>query len=135
MIMDRYFEDMLPAEEQAQLGFIPTIPEFVSWIEQKWHDLPALSDTEHVRTYAQMCDNIAHKRALLASLGLQRADKVAILDNATPEAVEMFLAVTSAGYVAINLPSQLPEQAVIGCCLKFGVKALTYGPVISTDRW
>jgi hypothetical protein len=43
MIMDRYFEDMLPAEEQAQLGFIPTIPEFVSWIEQKWHDLPALS--------------------------------------------------------------------------------------------
>lgn len=127
MIMDRYFEDMLPAEEQAQLGFIPTIPEFVSWIEQKWHDLPALSDTEHVRTYAQMCDNIAHKRALLASFGLQRADKVAILDNATPEAVEMFLAVTSAGYVAINLPAQLPEQAVIGCCLKFGVKALAYG--------
>ena len=127
MIMDRYFEDMLPAEEQAQLGFIPTIPEFVSWIEQKWHDLPALSDTEHVRTYTQMCNNIAHKRALLASLGLQRADKVAILDNATPEAVEMFLAVTSAGYVAINLPAQLPEQAVIGCCLKFGVKALAYG--------
>lgn len=127
MIMNSYFEDMLPAEEQAQLGFIPTIPEFISWIEQKWHDLPALSDTEHVRTYAQMCDNIAHKRALLASLGLQRADKVAILDNATPEAVEMFLAVTSAGYVAINLPAQLPEQAVIGCCLKFGVKALAYG--------
>ena len=37
MIMDRYFEDMLPAEEQAQLGVIPTIPEVVSWIEQKWH--------------------------------------------------------------------------------------------------
>ena len=69
MIMDRYFEDMLPAEEQAQLGFIPTIPEFVSWIEQKWHDLPALSDTEHVRTYAQMCSNIAHKRHCLPRSG------------------------------------------------------------------
>ena len=28
--MDRYFEDMLPAEELEQLKFIPTISEFVS---------------------------------------------------------------------------------------------------------
>lgn len=125
--MDRYFEDMLPAEELEQLKFIPTIPEFVTWIEQKWHDLPALSDTVSICTYAKMCNDIAHKRALLNSLGLEKGDKVAILDNTTPEAVEMFLAVTSAGYVAINLPSQLPEQAVIGSCLKFNVKVLAYG--------
>ena len=125
--MERYFEDMLPAEEVEQLKFIPTIPEFVTWIEKKWHDLPALSDTVSVCTYAKMCSDIAHKRALLNSLGLEKGDKVAILDNTTPEAVEMFLAVTSAGYVAINLPSQLPEQAVIGSCMKFNVKALAYG--------
>lgn len=131
MIMDRYFEDMLPTEELAQLEFIPTIPEFVTWIEQKWHDLPALSDTVNVYTYAKMCSDIAHKRALLKSLGLEQGDKVVILDNATPEAVEMFLAVTSAGCVAINLPSGLPEQAVIGICLRFNVKALAYGAPFS----
>ena len=125
--MERYFEDMLPAEELEQLKFIPTIPEFVEWLKQKWGDLPALSDTVNTYTYSKMCNDIAHKRALLNSLGLQKGDQVAILDNSTPDAVEMFLAVTSAGYIAINLPSQLPEQAVIGCCLKFDVKALAYG--------
>lgn len=90
--MERYFEAMLPAEELEQLKFIPTISEFVEWMEKKWHDLPALSDTISTCTYAKMCNDIAHKRALLNNLGLQKGDKVAILDNSTPDAVEMFLA-------------------------------------------
>ena len=49
--MERYFEDMLPAEELEQLKFIPTIPEFVEWIQEKWHNLPALSDTVATCTY------------------------------------------------------------------------------------
>ena len=126
--MNGYFENMLPAEELAQLKYIPTMPEFVTWIESKWGELPALSDTVNTLTYAQMCDAIARKRALLGALGLAKGDKVAILDNTTVEAVEMFLAVTSAGYVAINLPSQLPAPAVVGCCMKFGVKVLAVGP-------
>lgn len=125
--MERYFEDMLPAEELEQLKFIPTISEFVTWIEEKWRDLPALSDLTNTYTYAQVCDAVARKRALLNSLGLEKGDKVAILDNTTVEAVEMFLAVTSAGYIAINLPAQLPQPAVVGSCMKFGVKVLAYG--------
>ena len=125
--MSNYFPSMLPAEELAQLKYIPTLPEFVTWIEQKWADLPCLSDTVNTYSYKQVCDAIARKRALLNDLGLQKGDKVAILDNTTVEAVEMFLAVTSAGFVAINLPSMLPAQAVIGCCMKFGVKVLAAG--------
>ena len=126
--MEHYFENMLPADELAQLHYIPTLPEFVEWIEQKWGDLPALNDTEHRYNYREVCDAIARKRALLADAGLKKGDHVAILDNSTPEAVEMFLAVTSAAMVAINLPAQLPAQAVAGCCMKFGVKLLAYGP-------
>ena len=118
---------MLPAEELAQLKYIPTLPEFVTWIEQKWSDLPCLSDTVNTYTYKQVCDLVARKRALLNDMGLQNGDKVAILDNSTIEQVEMFLAVTSAGYVAINLPAMLPAQAIVGCCMKFGVKVLAYG--------
>ena len=126
--MKNYFENMLPAEELAQLKYIPTIPEFVTWIENKWHDLPALSDTVNTYTYAQVCDAVARKRAMLNAMGLAKGDKVAIIDNTTVEAVEMFLAVTSAGYVAINLPAQLPAPAIVGCCMKFGVKVLAAGP-------
>jgi len=125
--MSNYFPSMLPAEELAQVKYIPTIPEFVTWIGQKWSDLPCLSDTVNTYTYSEVCDIVARKRALLSDLGLQKGDKVAILDDITMEAVEMFLAVTSAGLIAINLPSQLPPQAVAGCCMKFGVKVLAVG--------
>ena len=122
-----YFPSMLAAEELAQLKFIPTLPEFVTWIEQQWGDLPCLSDTVTQLNYKQVCDIIARKRALLNDMGLQKGDKVAILDNTTVEAVEMFLAVTSGGFVAINLPAQLPPQAIVGCCMKFGVAEAVAG--------
>ena len=125
--MSNYFPSMLPAEELAQVKYIPTLPEFVTWIEQKWSDLPCLSDTVNAYSYKQVGERVARKRALLNSFGLQKGDKVAILDNSTTDAVEMFLAVTSAGYIAINLPSMLPAQAIIGCCMKFGVKVLAAG--------
>ena len=118
---------MLPAEELAQLKYIPTLPEFVTWIEEKWGDLPCLSDTVDTFSYKQVCNMVARQRALLNDMGLQKGDKVAILDDSTIYTVMMFLAVTSAGFVAINLPSQLPPQAVAGCCMKFGVKVLAAG--------
>lgn len=125
--MKDYFKSMLSDEELAQLEYLPTLADFVTWIEKKWYDLPALSDTVNTVTYGEMCSLVARKRALLNSLGLAKGDTVAILDNSTPEAVEMFLAVTSAGYVALMLPSQLPAPAIAGCCAKFRVKVLAAG--------
>ena len=122
--MSNYFYDLIPAEELAQLNYIPTIPEFLSWIESKWADRPAVSDTVNTYTYAQMCARIAGRRAVLAGLGLKKGDKVAIFERTSIDAVEMFLAAMSAGYVAILLPSQLPAPAVAGCCQKFGVSVL-----------
>ena len=125
--MTDYFKSMLSAEELAQVKYIPTIPEFVNWIENKWRDLPALSDTVNTVSYGQMCETVARKRALLNNLGLKKGETVAVLDGTTPDAVEMFLAITSAGYVALMLPSQLPAPAIAGCCMKFQVKALAAG--------
>ena len=122
--MSNYFYDLIPAEELAQLNYIPTIPEFLSWIETKWADRPALSNTVETYTYAQMGARIAGRRAVLAGLGLKKGDKVAIFDRTSIDAIEMFLAAMSAGYVAILLPSQLPAPAVAGCCQKFGVSVL-----------
>lgn len=130
-----YFEDMLPQEERAQLRYIPTIPEFVDWIGRKWSDLPALSDTRDTWTYKEMCETIGRKRSLLNSFGLSKGDIVAILDDATVHSVEMFLAVTSAGYTAIMLPSQLPAAAVAGCCAKFGIKVLALGKAFPASSY
>lgn len=122
--MENYFYSMLPDDEMSQLKYIPTVPEFLNWIEEKWGDKPALSNISTTYTYSEMCLRISRRRGFLNELGLEQGDKVAILEKSSIDAVEMFLAVTSAGYVAIMLPTQLPAQVVAGCCLKFGVKVL-----------
>lgn len=122
--MSNYFYDMIPSEELAQVSYIPTIPEFVNWIENKWGDKPATSDTVNTYSYKEFCTRIARRRALLNAQGLQKGDNVAIFERTSIDAIEMFLAAASAGYVGIILPAQLPAQAVIGCCMKFQVKVL-----------
>ncbi|MBP9998175.1 MAG: acyl--CoA ligase [Bacteroidales bacterium] len=122
--MSKYFYDMLPAEEFAQLKYFPTTAEFVQWIGEKWADRVAVSNLTESYTYAQMCERIARRRAFLYAQGLKKGDKVAIFERNSIDAVEMFLAVTSAGFVAINLPSMLPAPAVAGSCKKFDVSLL-----------
>lgn len=122
--MGNYFYDMLPASEMEQLHYIPTIPEFLAWIEEKYAELPALSDGTEKYTYKQMCGRIARRRTAIAALGLEKGSKIAIFDRNSVDAIELFLAVTSAGMVVINLPAQLPEPAVIGSCRRFDVKAI-----------
>lgn len=122
--MGHYFYDMIPAEELQQIHYIPTVPEFIEWIGKKWADLPAVSDTVVKYTYKEFCSHIARRRSYLNSLGLEKGDKIAIFERTSIDALEMFLAATSAGFVAIMLPTQLPAQAIVGCCMKFGVKVL-----------
>ena len=122
--MGNYFYDMIPAEELAQLAYLPTVPEFVTWIESKWADRPAISDTVNTYTYKQFCSRIARRRAYINALGLSKGAKIVIFERNSIDAVELFLAVTSAGYVAINLPSALPAPAVAGSCKRFDVEAL-----------
>lgn len=122
--MANYFYDMVPASEMEQLRYIPTVPEFLGWIEEKYADLPALNDTVNRYTYKQLCERVARRRTSIAALGLEKGSKIAIFDRNSIDAIELFLAVTSSGMVVINLPAQLPEPAVVGSCRKFGVKAI-----------
>ena len=121
--MGHYFHDMLPAEELKQLNYIPTVPEFVTWIE-RYSDNPAISDLSVTYNYREFCSRIARRRAFIYKLGLEKGAKIAIFERNSINAVELFLAITSAGYVAINLPASLPEPAVIGSCRKFDVEAM-----------
>ena len=122
--MSNYFYDMVAAEDMQQLHYIPTIPEFVNWIEQKYADMPAISDLATTMTYREMCGRIARRRAFIEGLGLAKGAHIAVFDRNSQDAIELFLAITSAGYVAMMFPSSLPEPAVIGCCMKFDIAAI-----------
>lgn len=122
--MSNYFYDMLPAEEAAQLKYIPTVPEFVEWIGKQYAECPAISDTQVTYSYSQFYERIARRRAFLKQQGLTKGAKVAIFDRNSLNAVELFLAAASSGCVAIILPSALPAPAVVGSCMRFDVEAI-----------
>ncbi len=119
-----YFYNMVAAEDMQRLRYIPTVSEFVDWIAAEYAGMPALSDLTRTYTYQEMCERIARRRAFIEELGLQKGAHIAVFDRNSQDAIELFLAITSAGYVAMMFPSALPEQAVIGCCMKFDIAAL-----------
>lgn len=122
--MSDYFYDMLPAGEMAQLSYFPTVTEYFDWITSKWADRTALCDGTVSVSYRELADRVARRRAFIYGLGFEKGSRIAILEKNSIDAVEMFLAVTTAGMVAINLPAQLPAAAVAGSCMKFGVSAV-----------
>ena len=122
--MSNYFYDMLPKEEFDRLPYLPTMGEFVDWFTKEYADSPAISDQVNTITYKELGKRVARRRAFIQTLGLEKGAHIAIFDRNSQDAIEMFLAVTSAGYVAMNFPAALPEPAVIGSCRKFDVAAL-----------
>ena len=122
--MSQYFYDMLPKEEFERIPYLPTMGQFVDWFTKEYASMPALSDTTNTITYEELGHRVARRRAFIEGLGLPKGSHIAIFDRNSQDAIELFLAVTSAGYVAMNFPSALPEMAVVGSCMKFDIAAI-----------
>ncbi len=122
--MSNYFYDMLPADELARLPYIPTVPAFVTWLESNYADMPALCDHVNTYSYKQLGERIAHRRAFIDGIGLPKGANIGVFDRNSADAIELFLAITSAGYTALMLPAGLPAPAVAGCCARFDLQAL-----------
>ena len=124
MTSQEYFYNMLPKEEFERIPFLPTMGQFVDWFTKEYAALPALSNQTDTITYEELGKRVARRRAFINSLGLPKGAHIAIWDRNSQDAIELYLAVTSAGYVAMNFPAQLPEMAAVGCCMKFDIAAI-----------
>ena len=124
MTSQEYFQNLLPKEEFERLPYFPTMGQFVDWFTKEYASLPALSDQTNTLTYKEFGERIARRRAFIESLGLPKGSHIAVFDRNSQDAIELYYAITSAGYVVMNFPASLPEQAVIGCCMKFDIAAI-----------
>ena len=115
---------MLPKEEFERIPYLPTMGQFVDWFTKEFADNPAISDLANTITYKELGERVARRRAFINGLGLPKGAHIAIFDRNSQDAIELFLAVTSAGYVAMNFPASLPEMAVVGCCMRFDIAAI-----------
>ncbi len=115
---------MLPKEEFERIPYLPTMGEFTDWFTKEYADMPALSNQVDTISYKELGDRVARRRAFILGLGLPKGAHIAIFDRNSQDAIELFLAVTSAGYVAMNFPASLPAPAVAGLCAKFDIAAI-----------
>jgi len=124
MTNQEYFQNMLAKEDFERIPYLPTMGQFVDWFTKEYADMPALSDTVNTLTYKELGSRIARRRAFIEGLGLPKGAHIAVFDRNSQDAIELYLAITSAGYVAMMFPSMLPEMAVVGCCMKFDISAI-----------
>ena len=89
-------------------------------------DAVAVVDGRQV-TYAELDEEVSRFRAVLLSKGVKEGDKVGLFAPNSLEFAKAYLAITTLGAVAVLLPPHLPAEAVLGCTMKYGMKALVYG--------
>lgn len=121
--MSNYFYDMIPQEELDIIAYVPTMPEFIAKIA-KYGDKPAVTEGDRTLTYTELTHEIALRRDYIESLGLPKGSNIGIFDRNSLNAIELFYAITSAGYVAMFIPAGLPAPAIQGIAMKFQLKAI-----------
>ena len=122
--MGNYFYDMIPAEELAQLTYLPTLPDFLEKLKNDYADRKAVSDLKTTYTYAEFYERIGKRRTVIEQLGLPKGSHIAVWDRNSIDAMELYLAITSAGYVTVMFPAVLQEMQMLGSLKKFDVAAM-----------
>lgn len=77
-------------------------------------------------TYAQLEADAAGFRAVLAAKGLKKGDHIGIFSANSYDFVKAYIAITTAGGVAMILPAHLDDKSVFGCAMKYALKGIVY---------
>ena len=125
--MDQYFYNMVNPEEMATLEYIPTIPEFLEFIRNRYAEYPALSDKTTTLTYRELVARVARRVTFINSLGLEKGSHIGVLAKNDLDAMELFLAVPASGNVLLMLPNALGEKALTGISMKFALAGIFVG--------
>lgn len=121
-----YFYSMLTSEEKSLLKYIPTVNGLLDFAVDHFADLPAISDGKTTYTYKEFGERVAKRRGYLKSLNFNQGDRIAVFAPNTLDAMELYLAIVTSGYVSVMLPTQLNNTMLMGLCKKFDVSALFY---------
>lgn len=84
----------------------------------------AIEDAGERYTYARIDEEVVSLRGVLLAKGIKKGDCVGVFAPNSFAFVRAYLAVVTAGAVAVLLPPHLDETTVFGCSLKFSLKAL-----------
>lgn len=123
-MMDNYFYNMVDPEDMATITYLPTICELLEKMEKDYADHPAISDKITTYSYKELVSRVAKRRDFIYKQGLEAGAHIAVMSRNDLNAMELFLAITSAGYTVLMLPNALGHEALTGICKKFDLEAM-----------
>lgn len=122
----KYFSDMLTEGERELLHYMPTINELMEFACKQYNKLPAISDGKITYTYEELYNRVAVRRGHLKKLGYKKGDHIAVFAPNTLDAMELYFAIVTGGYVSVMMPASLIPQALAGLLKKFDVRGIFY---------
>ncbi len=122
----KYFYSMLTEEEREILHYIPTVNGLLEFASNQYSILPAVSDGKNFYNYRELYERVAVRRGYLKSLGFKEGDRIAVYSPNTVDAMELYLAIVTSGFVSVMLPAALDGTALAALCRKFTVSGLFF---------
>ena len=114
-----YFEQHLLPEERNSIPF--------DFISKQYGKQIALSDENQEIRYDYLEQRIACRRHKLQSMNLKAGTNIGLYDVNSIDEVEWFLAVTTAGLVAVMIPSVMTEDALEKTATHYELGAIIAG--------
>lgn len=124
---NEYFEQLLKEEHLKELPLYYTFCELLENCNKKFADCPAISDTVNTINYGELYDRIAHRRAFLYEEGYEKGDIIAVMAPNCLAAMELYMAIPTAGYTVIMLPAAenaLTAEQLGRIIKKFDIKGM-----------
>ena len=116
------------AETFSRIKDMDSVSQMWDMCQKEYAGLTAITDMGNTYTYSRIEDDAARLRTVFSDL--EAGDRVGIYIPNSYSFVRTFIAVTTLGLTAVILPPQLPEDAVCGCVMGFGIKSLVYDPAL-----
>ncbi len=133
VVRDHYFHSMLNEHDDNLYTYLPTVDKLLNFALQHHAKRPAFSDGTNTYTFQEVCDRVAQRRGMLKSLNLGKGSKIAVWSPNTVEAMEIYLAIVTAGFVSVMVSPMTNGKTVEDICAKFDVSALFYDKTLETE--
>jgi len=123
-VTNKLFIEGIRPIDRERIKYIATIPQYIKWISEEYKGKLALSDETKKLSYTDLLSRIKRKIHWLNRQGIDKGANIAILSNNSIDAIEWFLAIPSAGYVVVMLPTALAGKLLSTMSVKLKLKLI-----------
>lgn len=120
-------ESGISKESLASLPYMFSINGLLDMCRDDYAGREAISDGKVTYTYQELFERVGRRRKDLEQLNLNPGSHIGVMAGNSMDAMELFLAVTTAGYVVMMLPDQLKGEALEKVLRKFDIAAVYAG--------